>query len=73
MKNYLKSKLYLFDRLIKKKGSIITDANIPQCKKIKNISLKRNINLSLIFDREKGIELISHKFVDEKQFLKIKF
>ena len=73
MKNYLKSKLYLFEKLIKKKGDIITDAKIPQNKKIKKISLKKNINLSLIFNREKGIELISHKFANEKQILEIRF
>ena len=72
MKSYLKSKLYLFDKLIKKKGNIITDANIPQSKKIQNISYKKNINLSLIFKKE-GIELISHKFSNEKQILKIQF
>ena len=73
MKSYLKSKLYLFDRLIKKKGNIVTDANIPECKKIKNISFKNNINLYLIFNKKKGIELISHKFENEKQILKIRF
>ena len=73
MKSYLNSKLYLFERLIKKKGDIITDANIPQSKKIKNISIKKGINLSLIFNKEKGIELISHKYVKEKQILKILF
>ncbi len=41
MKSYLKAKLYLFEKLIKKKGNIITDANIPQIKKIKNISEKK--------------------------------
>ena len=73
MKNYLKSKLYLFKKLIKNKGNIITDANIPQVKKIKDISLKKNINLNLIFDKKKGVELISHHFLNEKQVLKIKF
>ncbi len=73
MKNYLKSKLYLFEHLIKKKGNIITDANIPQSNKIKNISQKKNINLSLIFSKNKGIELISHRFLNEKQILKIRF
>ena len=73
MKNYLKSKLYLFDQLIKKKGSIITDASIPQSKLIKNISIKNKVNLSLIFDKEKGIELISHSFQNEKQILQIRF
>ncbi len=73
MRTYLKSKLYLFDNLIKKGGDIVTDANIPQSRKIKNISLKRNINLSLIFSNKKGIELIAHKFINDKQILKIKF
>ena len=45
MKNYLRSKLYLFDRLIKKRGSIITDANIPQSKKLKEFRLKIKITL----------------------------
>ena len=73
MKNYLNSKLYLFEKLIKKKGDIITDSKIPQKKHLKNISLKKNINLSLIFEKKKGIELISHKFENEKQFIKIRF
>ncbi len=73
MKDYLKSKLYLFEKLIKKKGNIITDANIPQSKELKNISLKKKINLNLIFEKKKGIELISHKFLREKQILKIGF
>ena len=73
MKNYLKSKLYLFEKLIKKKGDIITDANISQFKEIKKISLKKKINLNLIFHKKNGIELISHKFLNEKQILKIKF
>ncbi len=73
MKSYLKSKLYLFEKLIKKKGNIITDANIPQSNQIKNISLKKKINLSLIFNKEKGIELTSHKFENEKQIIEIRF
>ena len=73
MKDYLKSKLYLFEKLIKKKGNIITDANIPQCKEIKNISLKKKINLNLIFDKKKGMELVSHKFLREKQIVKIRY
>ena len=37
MKNYLSSKLYLFNHLIKKRGNIITDANIPQRRKLQSI------------------------------------
>ncbi len=73
MNNYLSSKLYLFDKLIKKKGEIISDAKIHQLKRIKKISDKRKINLNLIFDKKKGIELISHKFENEKQILLIRY
>ena len=73
MKDYFNSKLYLFKKLIRKRGNIITDANIPQVTKIKNISVKKNANLNLIFSKKKGIELISHKFKNEKQILKIKY
>ena len=73
MKDYLNSKLYLFQKLIKKNGSIITDSTIPEYKKIKKISIKKKLNLNLIFHKKKGIDLISHKFENEKQILEIKF
>ena len=73
MKAYFKSKLYLFEELVKKGGTIITDAKIPQMKKLKNISKKRKINLSLIFNENMGIKLISHKFLNEKQILELRF
>ncbi len=73
MKNYLKSKLYLFENLIKKNGSIITDANIPETQKIKKISQRKKINLDLILTEKKGVNLISHEFSNEKQILEIKF
>ena len=41
MKDYLNSKLYLFNHLIKKRGNIVTDANIPQRKKLLSISIKK--------------------------------
>ena len=72
MNNYLSSKLYLFNKLIKKNGNIITDANIPEIQKIKNISLKKKINLSLIFNKKNGIQLISHEFLNTKQILELK-
>ena len=39
LKEYLKAKLYLFEHLIKKKGEVITDRNIPEFKKIKKFVL----------------------------------
>ena len=70
-KNYLNSKLYLFNELIKKRGSIISDFKIPQIKEIKKISYKKKINLCLIHNKKKGIDLISHNFENEKQVLEI--
>jgi len=72
MNDYLNSKLYLFNELIKKNGDVITDANIPELKKIENISLKKKMNLSLIFNKKKGVQLISHKFLNTKQILELK-
>ena len=72
MKNYFSSKLYLFKKLIRKKGNIITDANISQAKVIENVAKKRKISFNPIFDK-RGINLISHRFANEKQILKIKF
>ncbi len=80
MKDYFVSKLYLFKKLVKKRGYIISDVNIPQIKTISNIAKKRKVNLNLIstnnrsiLNNNEGIELISHKFENEKQFLEIKF
>ena len=73
IKNYLKAKLYLFEKLIKKRGDVITDANISQAQKIKNISVKKKLNLNLIFAKKNGIGLVSHKFQNEKQNLEIIF
>ena len=73
MKDYLNSKLYLFKKLIKKKGAIVTDQNIPQINKIKRISSQKRIHLNLIFNKKIGIELISHKFENERQIIEIKF
>ena len=41
MKDYLNSKLYLFKKLTKRKGIIITDSTIPEYKEIKKISFKK--------------------------------
>ena len=45
LKNYLKAKLYLFENLLKKRGNIITDDEIPEFKKIKKISINKGLRL----------------------------
>ena len=71
--NYLKSKLYLFEKLLKKDASIITDIEIPQFKKIKNIALKNKFNLETISSSKGNLEIISHEYQNEKQIVKIKY
>ncbi len=73
LKNYLNSKLYLFKYLIKKKGNVITDKEIPEFHKIKKITLNKNLNLHLLSDKKNKFKFISHEFKDEVQILKIKY
>ena len=73
MRDYFNSKLYLFKKLIKKRGVIVSDQNIPQLNTIKKISSQKGINLDLIFNQKKGLDLVSHKFDNERQIIEIKF
>ena len=72
LKNYLKAKLYLFEKLIKRKGNIITDEEIPQFKKIKKISINNNLKLQTL-NNENNFKILSHIFRGETQILKIKY
>ena len=71
--NYLDAKLYLFEELIKKRGHIITDQEIPEFQKIKNISYKKKINLNSLSDKKNKFELLSHKFHRESQIIDIRY
>ena len=72
-KNYLKAKLYLFDKLIKKGGNIITDEKIPEFKKIKNIATNKNLNLFSLLDKKNSFQFLSHQYEGEYQLLEIKY
>jgi MurE/MurF fusion protein len=72
LKNYLIAKLYLFETLIKKRGNVITDEKIPEFKKIKNISLNKNLKLQTLNDQKNNFQILSHSFNGESQLLKIK-
>ena len=71
-KNYLNAKLYLFKKLIKEKGKIISDRSIPEFKKIKKIALNKKFNLHSIHDNSNNFKILSHSFIGESQLLKIK-
>ena len=73
LKSYLKAKLYLFESLIKKKGSVITDQKIPEFKEIKKITQNKKLKLYTLNDKKNNLEVISHSFKGESQLLKIKY
>ena len=73
LNNYLKSKLYLFEKLLKKKANIITDIEIPQYRRIKEIALKNQFNIETISNNEGNLEIISHEYNNGKQIVKIKY
>ena len=73
LKNYLDAKLYLFRELIKKNGIVISDNEIPQFKKIGEISNKNNLKLRSISTKNSDLQLISHHFENENQNLIIKY
>jgi murE/murF fusion protein len=72
-KNYLKAKLYLFEKLIKKRGNVITDEQIPQFKKIKDIANNKNLNLFSLLDKKNDFQFLSHQYEGESQLLEIKY
>ena len=72
LKNYLNAKLYLFKNLIKKNGHVITDEKIPEFKKIKKITLSKNLNLCLLGDKKNNFQILSHEFQGEAQLLQIR-
>ena len=71
--DYLKSKLYLFRKLLENDACIITDIEIPQYKKIRNIALKKKFSMETISKKNGNLETISHEYENEKQIIKIRY
>jgi murE/murF fusion protein len=59
--------------LIKKNGNVIADNEIPQFKKIGEISNRNKLKLKSISTNESDLQLISHHFENENQNLVIKY
>jgi len=73
IKNYLKAKLYLFEKLIRKNGNIITDEKIPEFKKIKKIASNKSLRLFSLLDKKNDFQFLSHQYEGESQLLEIKY
>jgi len=72
-KDYLNAKLYLFRKLLDKNSNVITDIEIPEYKKIRNISLRRKLRISTISNNKSNLRIISHKYSNNKQLIQIKY
>ena len=73
LKNYLNSKLYLFEKLLKKNANVITDIEIPEYGKIKNISSRRKLHLTTVANDKSALKIILHRYFENKQLVKIKY
>ena len=71
MKSYFNSKMYLFNKLLEKKSTIITDEENLEFKVIKKISEKRGIKIISIGKESGKIKVLDHKYKMSKQTIKI--
>ena len=67
MEKYLEAKLLLFRKLLKNNDYIITDKNIPEYKKLKNIAHKKNFRKKYINFLEKKYDLTKFKLIGDFQ------
>ena len=71
--DYLKSKLYLFEKLLIKNANIVTDLEIREYKRIKEIALKKKLNIETISNNKGNLTITSHEYCNEKQIVKIRY
>ncbi len=70
-KDYLNSKLILFNKLLKKNGNIIFEEKIPQSEKLKKISKKRKLTRFSFGTKKSFINILDIKKINSQK--KIKF
>ena len=73
MKSYLDSKMYLFNKLLKKNTKIITDEENKEFKRIKTISTKRKIKNITIGIKSGDLKILNNAYKENKQIIKISF
>ena len=66
-KDYLNSKLILFNNLLKEKGNVIFDENIIQAKQLNNISKKRKLKKYGYGTKQSFVNIINIKKVNDQQ------
>tara|TARA_Y100000590_G_scaffold400450_1_gene484523 strand:+ start:3384 stop:6233 length:2850 start_codon:yes stop_codon:yes gene_type:complete len=71
IKSYLKSKMYLFKKLLNKNSYIITDEENKEFNILKKISNKRKIKIKTIGIKSGNIKILYNKYKGNKQIIKI--
>ena len=71
MKAYLKSKMYLFEKLLKKNSQIITDEDNVEFKKIENIAKKKKLKKNTIGLKSGNIQILKNKYRHDNQIVKV--
>ena len=72
-KNYLNSKLKLFKNLLKKNSNVVTDVQIPEYVILKKIAKRRNLKIFTIGYKKSNLQLINHRYKDDKQLFQIRY
>ena len=73
MKAYFKSKMYLFNNLLKKGSRVITDNNIREYKDILSVAKRKKLKKIAIGNEHADLKILDHKYKNTKQLVKIKF
>ena len=72
-KDYFDSKMILFKNLMKKNSNIIYDNDIKESKKLKNISISRNLKTLSLGNKNSHLKIVDHKFMNCEQKVKFLF
>tara|TARA_Y100000590_G_scaffold326218_1_gene370208 strand:- start:19094 stop:21940 length:2847 start_codon:yes stop_codon:yes gene_type:complete len=73
IRSYFKAKLYLFNKLLGKKSTVITDKDIKEYKTIKKITKRRSIKIKTIGKNNSSIKILNHENKEDVQLIKILF
>ena len=72
-KDYLNSKLILFNKLTKKGGNIIYDNDISESKILKKICIKKNLKSLTIGKKNSNLLIKKHEYLGNFQKIEIEF
>ena len=71
-KNYFNAKLYLFNKLLKKRGNIIFDNDIDEAKALLKIAKDKKFKIYNIGHKSK-LKIINHKLLKDSQLIEFKY